>query len=214
MSPDGKASEVRIARDDRIAEQRISHALSTAVSGVARSSSELVLVCVGTDRSTGDALGPLVGSKLAGEFVGARVRVYGTLDEPVHAVNLGRVIKSVETDHPGALLVAVDACLGRPENVGQITVRSGPLRPGTGVRKELPAVGSCHVLGIVNIGGFMEHVVLQSTRLGLVLHMAETIAGGLSVYIRAAGFDRAAARSAGNVCALRGVELPGGASRA
>ncbi|MDI3279813.1 MAG: DUF1256 domain-containing protein, partial [Bacillota bacterium] len=49
---------------------------------------ELVTLCIGTDRSTGDALGPLTGSKLLerGKDV---LLVYGTLDQPVHAANLG-----------------------------------------------------------------------------------------------------------------------------
>lgn len=47
----------------------------------------IILVCIGTDRSTGDALGPLVGTKL--EQVGiTNFQVFGTLDEPVHALNL------------------------------------------------------------------------------------------------------------------------------
>ena len=47
----------------------------------------IILVCIGTDRSTGDALGPLVGTKL--EQVGIKnFQVFGTLDEPVHALNL------------------------------------------------------------------------------------------------------------------------------
>jgi len=32
---------------------------------------------------------------------------------------------------------------------------------------------------VVNVGGFLEHLVLQSTRLSLVMKMADTIAGGL-----------------------------------
>ena len=47
----------------------------------------LILVCIGTDRSTGDALGPLVGTKLEQIDI-QNLQVFGTLDEPVHALNL------------------------------------------------------------------------------------------------------------------------------
>jgi hypothetical protein len=50
---------------------------------------ELVFVCIGTDRSTGDALGPIIGHKLS--FPLSKydyIHLHGTLDNPVHAKNL------------------------------------------------------------------------------------------------------------------------------
>jgi putative sporulation protein YyaC len=139
---------------------------------------ELVIVCIGTDRSTGDALGPLVGSKLI-DRQSRHLQVYGTLDEPVHAMNLSEKIEQIERSHPFATVIAVDACLGQFSNVGNINVADGPLKPGAGVKKELPPVGSLHITGIVNVGGFMEYFVLQNTRLSLVMKMADVIASGL-----------------------------------
>jgi hypothetical protein len=36
-----------------------------------------------------------------------------------------------------------------------------------------------HIVGVVNVGGFMEYLVLQNTRLSLVMRMAEVISTGL-----------------------------------
>ncbi|MFD2368928.1 spore protease YyaC [Brevibacillus sp. GCM10020057] len=140
---------------------------------------EIVLVCIGTDRSTGDALGPLVGSKL--QSYGSRhLHIYGTLDDPVHAMNLKEKLDLIQTRHPRSTIIAVDACLGQFSHVGNINVINGPLKPGAGVKKELPTVGTFHITGIVNVGGFMEYFVLQNTRLAVVMNMAEIIASGLS----------------------------------
>lgn len=138
---------------------------------------DAAVVCIGTDRSTGDALGPLVGSHLA--RLEPRLRVYGTLQEPVHATNLSETLLRL-TERPPAFTLAIDACLGRAENVGNLTLRHGPLRPGTGVRKSLPEVGDAHIVGVVNVGGFMEYLVLQNTRLGVVWQMAQVIASGIA----------------------------------
>lgn len=47
---------------------------------------EFIILCIGTDRSTGDALGPLVGHKLINSISKYNnVYLYGTLDDPVHA---------------------------------------------------------------------------------------------------------------------------------
>lgn len=146
----------------------------------------LVYLCIGTDRSTGDALGPLVGTRLALELQG-EADVWGTLREPVHASNLHETLQRLRVHRPQAIVVAVDACLGRLESVGTIAVGVGALVPGAGVNKSLPEVGAAFVTGTVNVGGFMEYFVLQNTRLHLVVRMAEVVARGLATAARLAG---------------------------
>ena len=65
------------------------------------------------------------------------------------------------------------------KSVGIIQIGMGPVKPGSGVNKELPAVGDIHITGIVNVSGFMEYFVLQNTRLHLIMKMAKTIANGI-----------------------------------
>ncbi|MCL6592447.1 MAG: spore protease YyaC [Alicyclobacillus sp.] len=138
---------------------------------------ELVIVCVGTDRSTGDSFGPIVGSKLR-EVTDATV--YGTLDEPVHAVNLAATLSEIRQRHgEQPFILAVDACLGKFDHVGQIILEQGPLRPGAGVKKALPAFGDFTLTGVVNVCGFMEYFVLQNTRLGVVMRMTDTVVAAL-----------------------------------
>lgn len=138
-------------------------------------------VCVGTDRSTGDSLGPLVGTKLKEKGYD---NVFGDLDEPVHAVNLLERLQEVDKSH---FVIGIDAFLGQSSSVGLIQVHDTPLRPGAGVGKELPPVGNMYIAGIVNVGGFMEYFVLQNTRLALVMKIADYIVQAIEValYIKA-----------------------------
>ena len=145
----------------------------------------LVYLCIGTDRSTGDALGPLVGARLDAE-ARSEAEVWGTLRDPVHASNLQETLARLRVQRPDAVVVAVDACLGRLESVGTIALGVGALTPGAGVNKSLPEVGSAFVTGTVNVGGFMEYFVLQNTRLHLVMRMAEVMARGLATAARVA----------------------------
>lgn len=82
--------------------------------------------------------------------------MYGTLDDPIHAVNLEEKLIEIYAKHNDPYLIGIDACLGRLKSVGVIQVGNGPVRPGAGVNKELPAVGNIHITGIVNVSGFME----------------------------------------------------------
>jgi putative sporulation protein YyaC len=137
----------------------------------------IVIVCIGTDRSTGDCLGPLVGFNIQSEL--SHFHVYGTLKDPVHAVNLEETLEFIKEKHRNPFIIAIDACLGRLKSVGYVQVAEGSIKPGAGVNKDLPAVGNMHITGIVNVSGFMEFFVLQNTRLHLVMSMADIISKGL-----------------------------------
>ncbi len=189
-------SKCRVHVDDSQAWYRIGEHLRRHISEVRSVSAVrpgLIVLCIGTDRSTGDCLGPLTGSLLDQDCVPG-IDIMGTLNEPVHATNLKDAIAEIEMLDQRPLVIAVDACLGRSENVGYINVCRGPLKPGTGVNKVLPEVGDMHITGIVNVGGYMEYLVLQNTRLGLVMRMATSIAKAIQY---AAGVDRPSVQTEG-----------------
>ncbi|MDI3533952.1 MAG: hypothetical protein PWQ82_317 [Thermosediminibacterales bacterium] len=143
----------------------------------------IVIVCIGTDRSTGDAFGPIVGSELTACNI-PNLNIYGNLDSPVHAANLTKTLNIIKNKYQNPFILAVDACLGRMDHIGYVNIGEGSLRPGAGVKKNLPPVGEMYITGVVNVGGFMEHLVLQNTRLGLVMNMAKIVSKGAARSLR------------------------------
>ena len=212
----GQRHAPRVHVDDERAAEQLGRVLQEYLEEPWRQKQEILFLCIGTDRSTGDALGPLVGSQLVGleKATGGRVRVRGTLDAPVHASNLHEVVRDLREAPARPFVVAVDACLGRAENVGCVTVRPGPLLPGTGVNKTLPAVGDVQVLGVVNVGGFMEYFVLQNTRLSSVMRMVDVVSAGawqaVSRLAEAEGWPVLPAGSPAAPWTFRQPALPGG----
>lgn len=174
----GQPIEDRVHMDAGDAVTTIEQMISLRINSTELVKGPLVILCIGTDRSIGDSLGPLVGTYLE-ESQPPGLFLYGTLGDPVHATNLVSVLDNLNTRHSNPFVLAVDACLGRPESVGMITVGRGSLRPGAGVNKSLPAVGDIYATGVVNVAGFMEYFVLQNTRLSLVVKMAKVIAQGI-----------------------------------
>ena len=146
--------------------------------GISRGYKSIIFVCIGTDRSTGDSLGPLIGYKI-NNLKYENVHVHGDLDNPVHAKNLDDVMKSITQSYIKPFIVAIDACLGKMDHVGCITIGEGSIKPGSGVNKELAPVGDIFVTGIVNFGGFMDFLVLQNTRLNIVMRMADLVSAGI-----------------------------------
>lgn len=172
-----KHSPLRVHMEEEDAVDLLSEQLQEMI--VRHTRRDLVIVCIGTDRSTGDSLGPLIGTMLEQQLL-RRFYVYGTLKNPVHAVNLTERIDDIRSSHPRSFILAIDACLGRLTSVGKISLAEGPVQPGAAVQKKLPAIGDIHITGIVNIGGMMEYFVLQNTRLHTVMQMAETIAASIT----------------------------------
>jgi putative sporulation protein YyaC len=167
--------ELRVFVHDANAARKLADLLSALLRSLNPSGNRRpVFLGIGTDRSTGDSLGPLVGARL-NELAPGLLPVYGTLEQPVHAVNLREKIQEIEKNYPHPLIIAVDACLGQLQNVGSINMGPGALQPGAGVHKMLPPVGDIFFSGVVNIGGYMEYLVLQNTRLSQVIKMADCI---------------------------------------
>lgn len=135
---------------------------------------DIVVVCIGTDRCTGDALGPLTGTYLS-KYPIKNMTVYGTIHKPVHAKNLAETIDLVYSTYENPFVIAIDASLGKPTSVGSVLTGIGSLQPGAALKKDLPHVGDMYIAGIVNMSGFMEFQILQSTRLSIVIDMAQAI---------------------------------------
>jgi len=137
--------------------------------------SPIIVLCIGTDRSTGDSLGPLTGT-LFSKMKPRQLIVYGTLHEPVHAINLDDCLKHIYHTYRQPFIIAIDASLGKSSSVGHLFTNSGSIQPGSALKKTLAPVGDAYLTGVVNVGGLMDYAVLQSTRLSMVHDMAAQLA--------------------------------------
>lgn len=86
---------------------------------------ELIILCIGTDRSTGDSLGPLTGTLLS-KYDTLPAIIIGNIHSPVHASNLEEIINAIENKYRDPFIIAVDAGLGKQNSVGYIDVKKAP----------------------------------------------------------------------------------------
>lgn len=153
--------------------------LEKSIRGITKDFLKIVIVCIGTDRSTGDSFGPLSGTFLSEKFedhfrvTSMPVHILGTLENPVHASNLKDVIDNIDDK---SLVIAIDASLGEPKLVGDLCIMNGGINPGSSVGKELPSVGDISITGCVNMNcGHLNPLILQHTNLSLVYRMAKQV---------------------------------------
>ena len=132
-----------------------------------------IIICIGTDRCIGDCLGPITGSLL--KTRNFPLPVYGTIADPIHALNLDKKLNEIKVIHPFAKILGIDACLGDTGSIGEIQVRDFPIHPGKGVGKTLPSVGDISIIGIVDSSDSNELFSNRNIRLNLIYNMSEVI---------------------------------------
>ncbi len=128
-----------------------------------------VIICIGTDKVSGDAFGPTVGTLLT-RLYRPPCFVYGTLDRPITAVNLLHAVDFVRSKHNGQPIIAVDCALGKSNEIGALNVFKGGLRAGLGVGKRLPPVGELSVTAVVE--ELKSSHLLSAVKPKLVLSLA------------------------------------------
>lgn len=132
-----------------------------------------VFFCVGTDRNTGDSIGPFIGTEL--EKIG--FNVIGTIDRPVHALNMDERIKEIPKYKR---VVAIDASVTSSAEValGSVNLVKGGLAPGAGLKLGFGKVGElsiyCNVSGLYSTQKKTDEM-LGNVRLSLILKMRDYV---------------------------------------
>lgn len=138
------------------------------------------IVCIGSDLSVGDSLGPVTGTMLREKLRGLNCYVYGTLSKPITAHEVKYLNTFLKQTHPESPVIAVDAAVGSAGDIGLIKISSRGLRPGSGTNKKLSKVGDISILGIVAEKSVFNFSILSATRLNMVYRMATIISEGLA----------------------------------
>lgn len=144
---------------------------------------DIVILCIGTDRVTGDSFGPLVGHKLEEMYKDSeKVHVIGTLSKPVVANNINTIIREINYKFKYPFIIAIDSAVANKSNIGKIVVSNKSMNLGRGLNKRIISIGNMSIKGIVSkdLGSAKNNfILLQNIPLNLVMNMAETVATGI-----------------------------------
>lgn len=147
----------------------------------------VVFVCIGSDRVTGDSIGPLIGSSL--KELG--YDVIGTLDEPVHALNMVDRLKEVPKFKK---VIAIDASTSNDlYELGSVCVVNEGLAPGKGLGKDLGVIGEVSIKCVVSSLGYSHkhtYDLLCQVRLGLLMKMRDYVVDGIEFHFKGSSSRR------------------------
>lgn len=115
------------------------------------------------------------------EKLGGRAYVFGSLDKPVTARDVNVIANFVKRTYPYEKVVAIDAALGRREEIGGVKISDRPVKPGLGVEKNLAEIGDASIIAVVD-EKTSPKTSLSSVRLSLVYSLAEAISEAVKEY--------------------------------
>lgn len=141
-----------------------------------------VVLCIGSDLSIGDSLGPLIGEKLSVFLEKSNVFIYGTLKKPITAKEIKYVSSFIKNTHPDSPIIAIDAAVGSAGEIGNVKIIKKSLRPGSGAKKNLGSVGDISIIGIVAERSYFNSSLFSATRLNLINKMSDVIVDALLSY--------------------------------
>lgn len=98
--------------------------------------SNIVFLCIGTNKIIGDSLGPIIGDKLKcveNDFM----KVYGTTNNTINFSNAQNIIEKVYDEHKNPFLITIDAALSNKEKVGKIFIGKGAIKIGNALEKNI-----------------------------------------------------------------------------
>ena len=137
-----------------------------------------IILCIGSERATGDALAPLVGSLLRNKY-NVNTFVYGTLENTVNAKNIKEVYAFIKERHKNRKILSIDACVGAEQDVGFIKLTRNGLLPRSAIEKTNVSFGDYGILGIVD-RAHPDPLKVFTTRLSTVYNLATKISEAIN----------------------------------
>jgi putative sporulation protein YyaC len=163
--------------------QLASSGICISLKNIIENPKNIIILCIGSDLSVGDSLGPITGTLLKEKLYRQNVFVYGTLSKPITAREVKYINPFLKSTHPESLIIAIDAAVGESGDIGLIKVCKKGLKPGSGADKKLNKVGDISILGIVAEHTLFNYSLFSATRLNIIYKMANIISEGIASYI-------------------------------
>lgn len=116
---------------------------------VTKKFTEIIFLCVGTDKVIGDCVGPIVGSTLRKNRKNDNIKIYGTLEETLNFKNIQEVINNKIRKYHNPFLITIDAALGEEELLGKIFVGEGKIALGDSLGRKIESPSHIYIKGVV-----------------------------------------------------------------
>lgn len=146
----------------------------------------LIFLCVGSDKIIGDAIGPIVGTKLENEFMkrglAKNINIYGKMGNTLNFKNATEVIENIKKCYKRPFIITIDAALSRESHIGRIVISEGIIELGNSLGRSIKLKSNINIKGVV--GKYKEEPLeniktLRKIGFYSVIEMSQNISRGI-----------------------------------
>lgn len=106
----------------------------------------IIFLCIGTTKVTGDSVGPIVGTKLKQKLKYQKnINIIGDIENNISY----EIIKNIINDLNNELVIVIDSCLADKNNVGKIFIQNSGLKYAEALKKSNKYIGNASIKAIV-----------------------------------------------------------------
>lgn len=119
--------------------------------------SNIVILCVGTNKLIGDSIGPIVGQKLTRLLNDKEnVKIYGNTRETLNLQNARHILEKIPYIYQAPFIITIDAALGPKEMIESIFITTGKIKIGEALGHSIGYYSNINIKGIV--GEYQENL--------------------------------------------------------
>jgi putative sporulation protein YyaC len=137
-------------------------------------SEDTVIVNVGSTYNIGDSVALMFGSML--ESNDSKMDIYGDLWTSINTSNkINKISNHIKTQYDNPKIIAIDACIGRKDQIGEIHFKEDCLIGGEAINKSLTKIGDYSIHLVVDDGKKSIEDRFKDVSLTLVWDLASTL---------------------------------------
>lgn len=112
--------------------------------------SNIVILCVGTNKLVGDSVGPIVGQKLT-RLLNKKenIKIYGNTKKNLNLKNAKQVLEEINRIYSKPFIITIDATLGPKEIIETIIISKGELEIGEALGHSIKYFSNINIKAIV-----------------------------------------------------------------
>ncbi len=155
--------------------------------------SEIVFLCIGTNKVIGDMIGPMVGERLEREtkqmqkYLQKEIAIYGNMEHTLNLKNANQVLSFLPYRYEKPFLITIDTALGKKEYIEKVFINSGEIEIGNALSNGIKYQSHINIKGVV---GTYHHQIeenintLKNTEIQLIEKMSGMICRGIKDTIK------------------------------
>ena len=152
--------------------------------------SEIVILCVGTIKIIGDAIGPIVGQKLIEVLKvkkNKRIIVCGNIYNTLNFNNAKNILRKIDEECENPFIITIDSALGNMDMVEKIFVNDGIISLGSSLGRSISYNSHINIKCVVgeNKNDAEENFeTLRNVNINSIINVSNTIVYGINEVIK------------------------------